>query len=159
MECAASAGHGCFLTARLLLRVQLLLEAAYNIGGGAIHFLAGEILGRVIYGPDDLARLGVHQEHRAARAAEPGAGGGVVQRVFRFSHQARRRWLIAGSFGFGMGRFLRRRRLVVRLGFGLVARFGRGLRNGWVRAARRVGAARAVWASARSPPTPPGSLR
>ncbi|MGA2157074.1 MAG: hypothetical protein ABSH37_21900 [Bryobacteraceae bacterium] len=43
-----------------------------------------------------------------------------------------------------MGRFCRRCRLVGRLGFGLVARFRGGLRNGWLRRLGRFGRRREV---------------
>ena len=55
-----------------LLRVQIFLEAAYNVGGGAVHLVAHGSLGGIEGRPDHLARFGVHQEDGAFAAAESG---------------------------------------------------------------------------------------
>ena len=62
-------------------RVQILLDAVYNVGGGAIQLLAGVILGGIECRPDHLARFGVHQKDVAFAAPKRGVHGRVVQLV------------------------------------------------------------------------------
>src|ERR1022692_1311061 len=60
------------------LGVQFFLDAAHNVGRGAIQVVFGGTLGRIKYRPDHLVRLGVYQEYRAFCPAKPRAEGRIA---------------------------------------------------------------------------------
>src|ERR1035438_5954182 len=92
-----------------LLRVQVLLDTAYNIGGCAIQFFGTGIFGQVVCRPHHLARFRVHQEYGALAPPDRRGIGRTGRLAYRFSQ----RWegfrpaLFVLLVRFGL-RFLRR---------------------------------------------------
>jgi len=125
-----SAATPSFFGFSLLLSGLTISEAVRFIS------LPATILGRVIYGPDDLARFGVNQEHRAGARLNPSwwrdcsACSRLSIRPATMAHR-RQLWLWNGPVSpvapSSSGLALARRR------------FGCGLRNGWFRRLGRFG--------------------
>src|ERR1039457_3908368 len=103
--------------ALLHFRIQIFLDAAYNVVGRAIHFFRSPTLGWLVCRPDHLARLGVHQEDGALGAPERRIRFRTRQLVHRIAQQRVRlvlglgRLLTLGRL-LALGRLRRGRRLV-----------------------------------------------